>query len=509
MDLRQLIILKQKGKSNRKIAEYLHISRNTVNSYVQFLTSFNRSWQELREMGEADFEALFPVKTSHDQALHEQLCGYFPNYQKELTKPGCTLLTLWHGYQERHPQGYQYTQFVYYFRQWQKRKKVSGKLEHKAGEKVFVDFTGKKLSIVDRSTGEVKSVEVFVAILPASQYTFVTAVASQSREDFIAAMAQCLSFFGGVPVAIVSDNLKAAVSKSCKYQPGINKTLKSFALHYGCVVDPARPYHPQDKALVENAVRLVYQRIFYPLGDQPFFSLTALNKQIAVLLDKYNQYRFQHLPYSRKELFLEVEKSLLSALPTSSYYIRHYLRGKVQKMGHVFMSADKHYYSVPHRYIGHEVQIEYTGEVVEIFYHRQRIATHQRDRRSGKYTTVKEHLASTHRYYASWNAEFFAKRAAAVSADVESYITKLIGQYAYPELGYKQAQGILSLAKAYGPERLSRACQMGLLASRYSYQIIANILKNRMDEQPVSESTESNHIPPHANIRGAKAYQSL
>lgn len=168
MDLRQLIILKQKGKSNRRIAEYLHISRNTVNSYVHFLTSLERSWQELLEMDEAAFDALFPVKTHSDQVLYEQLCSYFPHYQKELTKPGCTLLTLWHSYQEVHPKGYQYTQFVHYFRQWQKRKKVSGKLEHKAGEKVFVDFTGKKLSIVDRNTGEVKGVEVFVAILPAS-----------------------------------------------------------------------------------------------------------------------------------------------------------------------------------------------------------------------------------------------------------------------------------------------------------------------------------------------------
>ena len=507
MDLRQLIILKQKGKSNRRIAEYLHISRNTVNSYVQFLTSLERSWQELLEMEEADFDSLFPVQTSHDQVLYEQLCGYFPHYQKELTKPGCTLLTLWHAYQGVHREGYQYTQFVQYFRQWQKRKKVSGKLEHKAGEKVFVDFTGKKLSIVDRNTGEVKTVEVFVAILPASQYTFVMAVPSQSREDFIAAMAACLSFYGGVPVAIVSDNLKAAVSKSCKYQPQINKTLKSFALHYGCVVDPARAYHPQDKALVENAVRIVYQRIFYPLGEQPFFSLTTLNEQIAVLLDTYNQYRFQHLPYSRKELFLEIEKPLLSALPGSAYCIRHYLRGKVQKMGHVFFSADKHYYSVPHRYVGQEVKIEYTQDVVEVFHNRQRIALHQRDGRPGRYTTIKEHLASTHRYYASWNAAFFAKRGSAISTSVETYITKLISQYTYPELGYKQAQGILSLAKAYGEERLSRACQIGLTASRYSYQIVANILKNRMDEQVVEEPLTDDHIPPHANIRGAQAYQ--
>lgn len=153
------------------------------------------------------------------------------------------------------------------------------------------------------------------------------------------------------------------------------------------------------------------------------------------------------------------------------------------------------------------MQIEYTQEVVEIFYHRQRIASHQRDGRPGKYTTIKKHLASTHRYYASWNAEFFAKRGAAIGPEVETYITKLIAQYAYPELGYKQAQGILSLVKAYGRERLIRACQMGLMASRYNYQIIANILKNRMDEQPADEITESPHIPQHTNIRGAKAYQ--
>lgn len=170
-------------------------------------------------------------------------------------------------------------------------------------------------------------VEIFVAILPASQYTFVTAVRSQGREDFISAMAACLSFYGGVPEAIISDNLKAAVSRSCKYQPQINKTLKDFALHYSCVIDPARAYRPQDKALVEGAVKLVYQRIFYPLSHHRFFSLAELNAQIALLLETYNQYRFQHLPYSRKELFLEVEKSLLSALPATAYTIRHYARG--------------------------------------------------------------------------------------------------------------------------------------------------------------------------------------
>jgi transposase len=506
MDLRQLILLKQKGKSNRWIAKFLHSGRTTVNNYVQYLSSLDYSWQELLAMDDATLDGLFPSNITHDQVLYEQLCAYFPYYQKELTKPGCTLLNLWQKYLEKHPVGYKYTQFVHYFRQWQDRKKVSSKLEHKAGEKVFVDFAGKKLYYIDRNTGEVIEVEVFVAVLPASQYTFVTAVRSQGREDFISAMNDCLSFYGGVPEAIVSDNLKSAVSKSHKYQPQINKTLKDFALHYGCVVDPARAYHPKDKALVEGAVKIVYQRIFYPMSHHQFFSLTELNREVAVLVDKYNLYRFQHLPYSRKELFLEIEKPLLSALPATEYSIKHYARGKVQKMGHVFFSADKHFYSVPYRYVGQQVQIEYTQDVVEIYHNRHRIATHIRDYRAGRYTTIKEHMASTHRYYSSWSPEFFAKRGAAISSEVETYITKLIAQYNYPELGYKQAQGILSLVKSYGEERLSNACKLGLMASKYSYRIIDNILKNRMDEQQAEEPRQA-HVPQHNNIRGAQAYQ--
>lgn len=437
MDLKQLIQLKLKGKSNRKVGQLLHISRNTVNTYVQVLSATGCSWQQLLEKEEADLYALFTTPAgSEKKTPYEQLASQFAFFQKELSKPGCTLQALWQGYLSKYPDGYKYTQFVHHFRAWQQNRQVSGKLAHKAGEKVFVDFTGKKLAIVNRATGEIESVEVFVAILPASQYTFVTAVRSQSREDFIWAMGACLAYFGGVPEAIVSDNLKAAVSKSSKYEPQINKRLKDFALHYGCVINPARAYHPQDKSLVENAVKLVYQRIFYPLNQQRFFSLSELNGQIARLLEIYNQYHFQHLPCSRKELFLEVEKSLLSSLPLTPYSIRYYARGKVQKMGHVLLSADKHYYSVPHRYIGQQVQLEYNQDTVEIYHNRQRVATHPRDYRLGRYTTVKEHMSSTHQYYASWSPEFFAQKGAAISPEVATYVTKLIAQYSYPELGY-------------------------------------------------------------------------
>jgi transposase len=206
----------------------------------------------------SSLSSLFPAADYKDKGHYEQLSSYFPHYQKELNKPGCSLQHLWYQYLQQHPEGYRYTQFTHYYNLWSKPLKASGILLHKAAEKLFVDFAGKKLSYVDKESGEVLQAEVFVALLPCSHYTYVRAVKSQQRDDFILCMNEALSWFGGVPKAIVSDNLRSAVSKGHRFAPLINKTLKDFAVHYGCMVDPARPYHPQDKALVEGAVKLVY-----------------------------------------------------------------------------------------------------------------------------------------------------------------------------------------------------------------------------------------------------------
>jgi len=290
MDLRQLIILKRDGASNRKIGELLHVSRNTVNTYCRLLDGLKLEPANLLAMDDAALKELCAPESEVSAERYESLASQFEYFTTELGKPGCTLLTLWQEYRQRQSSGYGYTQFTHHYNLWARKLNPSGKLEHKAGQKLFIDYTGKKLSIVNRETGEIQSADVFVAILPCSQYTYVEASENQQRHNLLASLGRCIDFFGGCTEAIVSDCLKSAVSKTSRYEPVINKSLKDFALHYGLVVDPARPYSPQDKALVENAVHLVYQRIFYPLSKMTFFSLIELNAAIAELLVKYNNY---------------------------------------------------------------------------------------------------------------------------------------------------------------------------------------------------------------------------
>jgi len=505
MEIRSLIALKRKGLSNRKIAALLKVNRKTVDGYVRRFTELELDYNALLDLCEADLVELFTENSQREKERYETLAAGFSQIEKELTRPGCTLQVLWQGYISKDSQGYQYTQFTYHYRKWKGLQKTSGRLEHKAGERLFVDFCGKKLWYVDRQSGERKEVEVFIGILPCSQYTYVKAVHSQKREDFIDCLDSCLRWMGGVPQAIVSDNLKAAVSQGSKYAPEINKTLIDFALHYDCAVDPARPHHPQDKSLVERSVTLVYQRIFYPLDKFTFFSLADLNEAIWELLSLYNDYLFSHGGGSRRSYFVELEEIQLQPLPVDSYSLRYYRRAKVQKIAHVYHSEDKNYYSVPCRFIGLNVELQYNRDRVEIFYNHERIAAHQRSYKPGHYTTVKDHMPSTHQFYQDWSPEYFATRAEKIGPSTQQYILLLINQYDYPEIGYKQALGILSLVKLYDVKRIENACMRGLSFHKATYRTIENILKNGMDfltQDPVQNLA----IPAHIDVRGPQNY---
>jgi transposase len=506
MDIKQLITLKQQGVSNRKCAQILKISRNTVNDYASLFERLGYSFQDLLVMDNATLKALAAPQSEVSQERYEQLASYFDYFLSELKKPGCTLLALWHQYREKHPDGYGYTQFTHHFNLWNHQHECSTKLTHKAAEKLFIDYTGKKLTFVDRQSGEVQEVEVFVAILPCSQYTYVEATPNQQLEELIASTRRAMEFFGGAAQAIVPDNLKSAVTRSSRYEPTINKTFKDFALHYGCVVDPARPYSPQDKAMVEGAVKLVYQRIFYPLSKSTFFSLAELNAAIRELLVKYNNYLFKLSQYSRKELFVSTERPYLTPLPPSAYQVRQYRRAKVQKMGFVYHSEDKHYYSVPYRYIGKDVEVQYTESVVEIFYHQERIATHKRNPKIGAYSVQENHLSSAHKSYSEWSLTYFQQKAKRIGPFTESYITKLILQYKYPELGYKQAMGVIHLHRGYSSARVEKACERCLAREHITFTMVQDMLQSGMDQLDLG-SPERNHIPTHTNIRGANYYQ--
>lgn len=407
MDLKQILQLHLSGISNREISSTLHIGRNTVNNYVQLFKASDINLKELLHYELSALERLFSSKSTINNDRFDELMRYFEKVHTARSHPGFTFLYHYQEYQSEVKQPYSYTQFMEHFNRRYSSIKASMKLEHKVAHEIMIDFAGKHLYITDKETGEQEAVEVFVSILPYSQYTYVQACHSQKREDLLWCLSKALEFYGGVPKAIVSDNLKSAVSRSSKYEPQINKSLKDFAHHYSCVINPARAYSPQDKALVENAVRLTYQRIYYPLRNMLFFSLADLNKEIRGLLDEYNQLLFQRKETSRKELFQSIERAQLNPLPSVPYEMKEYKRAKVQKIGYVFFSADKSYYSVPYRFIGKQTQIQYTQNWVEIYYNTQRIAIHKRNPVKGVYNTIKEHLSSAHQAYSEWSPQYF------------------------------------------------------------------------------------------------------
>jgi len=505
MELRQLLLLKQKGESNRSCSRMLNIHRNTINYYVQLFAASGAGYGDLLAFDDARLTELFPSRGNLNTTRYGVLASYFTYFEKELKKPGCTREVLWQEYLSKHPDGYRYTQFNEHFTRWLKTLKGSGKLTHTAGDKMYVDYTGKKLHVTDKQTGEVQAVEVFVAILPASQYTYVEASTSQGKEDFIDSVNRCLHFFTGTPKSIVTDNLKSAVHKASKYEAVLNKSFKALALHYKTTINPTRSFAPQDKALVEGVVKLVYQRIFYPLGKVTFFSLEALNRAIREKLTDFNDQLMKQLEASRLKQFLDVEKPYLAPLPAEPYELKEFKKAKVQKMGFVYLHQDKNYYSVPFRYVGHTVEVQYNSREVEVYLDSQRIALHKRNYRKGTYTKIDEHLSSYHRFYQDWSPDFFKNWARKSGPHVEAYVNKLLEKAAYPEVVYKQCLGVINLKTDYTDQRLDNACRLALEHPRHGYHIIKNILANKMDILGQS-ALERPHIAEHPNIRGARFY---
>nr|WP_010925673.1 IS21 family transposase [Microscilla sp. PRE1]AAK62881.1 MS159, putative transposase [Microscilla sp. PRE1] len=510
MDLKQIIRLHLDGLSNRKIGETLGISRNTVKRYLQLFNGSEYELSDLLTFDQAVLREQFSVKTTIDNDRFNELMVYLEHAHQQRSHPGFTFQYHYQEYRVNSSHPYSYTQFMAHYRAKYAREKGSMKLDHKAGHEMFVDFTGKKLSVVDKQTGEIKGVEVFVATLPCSQYTYVEACNSQKRVDFLTCLANALEFFGGVPKAIVSDNLKSAVTKASKYEADINRSLKEFALHYSCAINPTRSYSPQDKALVENAVHLVYQRIFYPIRQMTFFSLGELNVEIKKYLITYNDLLFQRKQASRKELYQSLDRGYLKPLPDNRYQLKDYRSAKVQKMGYIYFSPDKTYYSVPYRYIGSQTQIHYTQDWVEVYYNYQRIASHHRNPVKGAYVTNKSHLSSTHKAYSEWSPEFFRKKASRHGDEVESFMKGLFTNTDYPEINYKRANGILQMANDYGSDRLNKACKRACELGEYKYNLVKNILANKQEGLELDFdqlNNQTTHIPKHANIRGAGYYQ--
>jgi transposase len=502
--VKQILQLHASGVSNRRIAKTLCIDKGTVNDYVRKLHAGGMNTAELLKLDEPVLESKFSAGTAaFTDPRFETLKTLLPYFEKELERKHVTRHLLWREYIAKYPDGYRYTQFCYHLGQQTAARKPSAILEHAPGERLFVDFAGDRLEYIDREMGEVVRVNVFVACLPHSDYTFCMAVRHQTTDDFLHALACCLRSLGGCPKILVPDNLKAAVRKADRYEPELNRVMEDFANHYGFVVVPARVRHPKDKAKVEGQVQIIYSRVYAKLRNQTFFSLEELNRALAEKTLEHNQTRMQRHDYSREEKFLADEKHTLSPLPETDFEIRYYAELKVENNCCICLARDRHHYSVPYVYIGERAKVIYTRTLVKIFCRNTLVATHQRVVGQG-YTTVSEHLCSAHRFYRERSPEFYIRQAEKRSSVLKQLITCIFANSARPpELSYKTCDGLLSLSRKYDPVRFEKACQMALEVEKFSYRFVLSVLENKSE---TAEEEAYRQLPKTENIRGKYYY---
>jgi len=509
--IKQLLRLHSLGEGIKAISRTLGLSKNTVKRYLRQVELRGLAISDLLNESDEALEQILSGKDAKGEDKLRELEELFPSISSDLGKTGYTLHYIWCKYKSLHPDGYQYSQFCYYYQKYRESKKAVMHFEHEPGDKLFLDYAGKKLSFVEYGSGAIIDCEFFVAVLGHSQYTYAQASLSQQKEDFIGSVQNALHHFGGVPKVLVSDNLKSAVEKSCRYDPCLNEDFLEMANHYGCAVMPARSRKPRDKSLVENHVRTLYTRVHAELSTLTFFSLKDLNQAVTDCIEKHNSMLFQDRNQSRKQVFEETELPALQSLPVERYEMKKSKIVTVMKNTHVQLRDDRHYYSVPHRYIGQKVKIRYSSKDVNITLKGERIAHHLREKTPYKYTTVEDHLPSQHRFVSEWNPDKFIRWAEGIHPAVKTYIEGILALPNYPETLYRSCVGVLSMDKKAGRERLIKACQMGIQWKAFNYGFILRIIKNGTDKIAKESDTEKmkSQPPDHENLRGKKYYKEL
>lgn len=494
------------GQSARQGAKIVGIGKTSASEYISGFKNSGLDYSCVEKLSDTDLLQAINAKKESENTRYKALSGQFTYFEKELKRTGVTLQLLWQEYQSTHAESYAYSQFCHHFYKWRKDQKVSMPMEHKAGDKLFVDYTGKKLFYTDVETGELVECEVFVAVLGASGQSYIEAVPSQTKVDWITVNQNALRYYGGVPAAIVPDCLKSAVIKADKYEPKLNETYNDFANHYNTVILPARALHPKDKSLAENFVRNAYTQIYAPLRNETFYSLEELNVALKEKLRAYNNKNFQGKDHSRQNLFDQIEKQHLKPLPAGHYELRQFNILKVHYNYHIYLSDHKHYYSVPFRYVGKKVKVAYNNRSVEVFFNNIRIANHKKGRYAYKHTTVPEHMPQNHRFVSEWSPERFAKWAGNISPETKELITKILDSRKHPEQAYKSCMGILQLEKKHGREELAKACKKALAVNCLQYKFIKNTLVNKTFNLDNEEQLTQINIPFHENIRGKEYY---
>lgn len=495
------------GLSDRAIARCCWLSHTTVAEYLKRFHSSGLTWPLPDDLDEASLHRrVFPEKDEPKSASVPQM-PEMKYLHQELRRPGVTLLRLWEEYREREPEGYGRSRFYYRYRQWAKTLHPTMRQEHKAGEKAFVDYAGKKPELVDPQTGEVKEVELFVACLGASSYTYAEATFTQTLPDWIGAHIRMLEFFGAVPAVVVPDNLKSGITRACRYEPDINPTYQDLANHYGSAVIPARTSKARDKAKVESAVLSAERWILGGLRDQTFFSIAELNGAIRGVLHKLNTRKFQKLDVSRRDLFEQVDLPAMRPLPATRYEYGEWNKPKVNIDYHIEVAYN--YYSVPYSLIHKHVDARRTASTVEVWYQGRRIASHQRLCGKGRYQTLDAHRPPSHQKYLEWTPERILTWGAKTGPWTEALMEKIMANRKHPEQAYRSCLGILRLGQKYSQERLENAARRAVAVQGYSYRSVHSILERGLDKQPLPTTTPLQESLPlfHGNIRGKDYYQ--
>lgn len=495
------------GLSHRVIARALEISVGSVGSVSVRAKGLGIStWADVSDIDEASLEALLygqPAGAGQRAPLPDPVFIH-----QELKRPGVTLELLHIEYLRSHPDGYRYTSFCNHYKRWEKSAQLSMRQVHKAGEKLFTDYSGKKPHIVDAATGEITEVELFVATLGASNYTYAEASMSQKAPDWAMSHVRALEYIGGVPKLLVPDQLRSAVSQACRYEPGIQRTYEEMAHHYKTVVLPARPYRPKDKAKVEVAVQIVQRWILARLRNEIFYSLGELNLRIKQLLAELNRRPMKSYgAKSRQELFDSLDRPALGPLPERRWEYATWKPAKVNIDYHV--EFDGHYYSVPYRYAREGVEIRASESAIEVFHKGKRIASHVRSKGGPRHCTKSEHMPKSHQRHENWSPSRLIHWASSIGPNTEKLAREILDSRPHPEQGYRSVLGLMALRKTYPHDRLEAACARAVLLRVRSVRQVKTILQSGLDRvayEPPSETQQQQLPLDHENVRGPNYY---
>jgi transposase len=491
------------GLTNRKIAKSCAMSHVTVGKYLTLAENAGITWPLPDDIDDGQLEQRLYRKVPRpdsQQPVMPQMEYLF----KELKRKHVTLQLLWYEYKQDYPEGYQYSYFCELYQKWRKGLDISLRQEHLAGEKLFIDYAGQTVPIIDPGTGKIGlAAQVFIATLGASNYSYAEATASQTLPDWIKSHIRALEFFGGVPQILVPDNLKSGVTHPCRYEPDVNPTYTDLANHYGTTVIPARPGKPKDKAKVESSVLIVERWILAALRNHRFFSLAELNKAICEKLTIFNQRPLQKMKASRQHLFETIDKPALSPLPAHRYEFAQWKKVTVNIDYHV--EVDHHYYSVPYQLRGKKLDVSSTATTVTVFNKNRRVASHLKSHRKYHYTTLPEHMPKAHQKYLEWTPSRIINWAGKTGPCTQHLVTEIMQRKKHPEQGFRSCLGVMRLGKRYSPQRLEKACERAVAIGAYTFKNVESILKNGLDRQPLMPQAKGRRIS-HPNIRGSRYY---